>query len=848
MFNPEDGTRSAYEDTSVEPEASTPHAGARQIAKTVSFDAGPPQINEYEMVTPDPSSVASGSREGSYDSASTDSFEVDADYHHSFSPDHEDSFDESLEDTGKTPVLLPEDWRFMSPQAADTGLAETFDDPFEGEGQNESPSAGYSTSQNIHELLSRSDSVNSDGDRRPLPPLPQAMSTLKDDKPSEEPRNSSSSLHPRSLPSPPRPAAISKEEVLGMKDSSMPLQERLRRLSMQSHDHSKDQAQSKVMDDRIEDQAPEDNEGVENNALPNSLEASEQKGPEGVEKRAPPRISRESILRRVKSQHFDDTDPEDSSPPRSPEVQSEYPDYANLDPDDPLPSREPSSNYEERIVDSYKIKVEEDEHRSSLEMYASFHATDLPEQSPSRLEDHDVERAVVHHGSENDDHVRSKEVKEEKENFSQSHDYLFTKDSAHKSDAHRMSLPEFESFGATEDFSAGFRSYMSESPPLQPEKSKDSQELTKTFEECSKQMSEERPSTPLEQLQPPMAFSNESAEEVGTPDSVIHHPTELEPEPEVESEVEPEFSQEETPSVPGRVATVKAPGGKLKTRPSASAAELEELKTQMYHTSDEKPPPIPAKYADEIASAEQRKASLEDDARGASDNTLPNRRQSMRMKLDMPLGSFDEDAGLGIDKEFDRLLEAQKVELYPISSQCHFPIQTGSRPGAEALAGRGYSYHNDDYADLRTRGQRGYLMRQNTKVVVANRTVSNESKESKDFKDSDQRHQPVAERPDPAQREVKSANSSPRKPSGPAFTTEPWNGRTRRRSARRSTINPENGLPGGPVPANIQDLTLGTVNEDHSLCMEDPSGADRGRFFVKVVGAKDLDLPLPRSK
>ena len=95
----------------------------------MTFDAAPPQINEYEMTTPDPSSVASGSREGSYESA--DNEEEDS-FERGSSIERDDSFDESLEDTDKTPVVLPEDWRFMSPATANDDLATHIENPFNG--------------------------------------------------------------------------------------------------------------------------------------------------------------------------------------------------------------------------------------------------------------------------------------------------------------------------------------------------------------------------------------------------------------------------------------------------------------------------------------------------------------------------------------------------------------------------------------------------------------------------------------------------------------------------------------------------------------------------------------------
>ncbi len=81
--------------------------------KSVTFDVAPPQVNEYEMATPDPSSVASGSREGSYDNYYDDEEEGMYDIDREMEHHDEDSFDASLEDTDKTPVVLPEDWPGM---------------------------------------------------------------------------------------------------------------------------------------------------------------------------------------------------------------------------------------------------------------------------------------------------------------------------------------------------------------------------------------------------------------------------------------------------------------------------------------------------------------------------------------------------------------------------------------------------------------------------------------------------------------------------------------------------------------------------------------------------------------
>lgn len=137
-------------------------------------------------------------------------------------------------------------------------------------------------------------------------------------------------------------------------------------------------------------------------------------------------------------------------------------------------------------------------------------------------------------------------------------------------------------------------------------------------------------------------------------------------------------------------------------------------------------------------------------------------------------------------------------------------------------------------------------MRQNTKVVVAStRSVSNETSES-DSKDT--QNQAATKSPD------KLSKESPRKPSAPAITTEPWNGRMRRQSTRRQSILPERGISHGiapPLPGFESNAAtaLESVQEDYaSAPAENDVDAERGRLFVKVVGVKDLDIPLPRSE
>ncbi|KAK1076439.1 Bud site selection protein bud4, partial [Friedmanniomyces endolithicus] len=104
-----------------------------------------------------------------------------------------------------------------------------------------------------------------------------------------------------------------------------------------------------------------------------------------------------------------------------------------------------------------------------------------------------------------------------------------------------------------------------------------------------------------------------------------------------------------------------------------------------------------------------------------------------------------------------------------------------------------------------------------------------------------------------AARGTRSAGSSPRKPSAEqVLKTEPWNGKTRRKSMRQASAQQQARGPAPPLPGQESAMALSSVDEDYATATgnlddEVPEGTERGRLFVKVVGVKDLDLPLPRN-
>lgn len=802
MFD--DGTESRPDTRS-----NTPRA--LRAPKSVTFDAQPPQINEYEKVTPDPSSVASGSREGSQES---DLYDMDESFEHG-SFEREDSFDESLEDAHKTPVVLPEDWRFMSPDAANTDLAETFDDPFEKpQPAFTSPSLRYRGTPERDVGVTRSNSVTSSGEHRPLPPLPAGMTAQH--APSSHPTftgnrldpnfvepvqpfhdeqratsaSSTSALpmsRPASMVSPPRPASMSKADVLGMRASPMPLEDRLQLLSIQNEEAAR---KAKEAESRLaEEQAQAEHE------------------PEPVlDYKPPPRVSRESILRKVQNRSFNEDEQESSpySPVDSSSAARDDIDYANLDPDVPIPSRETSSAYEDE--NTVQIKREED-NGSTIDMYAQMNGEVSRSLSP--FDDFARESSVIHHhipdedDSElsNEETVMVDERPSSRETQSPSSEHVSRADdgtlpieamnataSATPSiDNSRMSLPEFSSFFEKDDFGFGLTSYLTPSPPQELSSKPSTLSLGSHLIERKPIL---KPATPPQQNMPLMASEQpvekdmEDEEQVRTPDSVIHHPSD----DQSPLELAPAF---QAPEVPEPVATIKASGSRLKTRVSATPADLRQMAASRRQVSGELPPPHIEESSDGSRpgsrSSEQQLSTF-------------NRRQSIR-KLEMPMDGLTGGLGLGLDEEFDRLLEAKK---------------------------------------------KGYVTREATRVVVANsRQVSGESKASETSNEDQTLRSTSA-------RGTKSAGNSPRKNAADTWTTEPWNGRMRRQSTRRTNIVSDKRTSLGPVPpmpgqeSNVASA-LDTVTEDQNFDDVDESG-ERGRLFVKVVGVKDLDLPLPKSK
>ncbi|GAB1320496.1 Bud site selection protein bud4 [Madurella fahalii] len=753
-FDPETGTWSETSGSERNlPEGKSLH----RHAKSVTFDAAPPQVNEYEMATPDLSSIGSNSREGSYDSEEDE----DDDDHYMIHDgvDMDDSFDASLEDTDKTPVVGPDDWRHDGHE----------EDPFE---KSPMPEDLPPIAKQPHH---RSDSSNSNGESRPLPPLPGAGQLARSNSTASNGLSATAERMlgaQRTLPSPP-PASCTKSEIQNIGTGKMSLEERLR-LMMLSDDgkSAAEQQRERRMRragarERGDSQTPERETRSPSARSPSGYEEEDTVGElSGLEEyQLPPRISRESILRRVNGNKLfgRESDYHFSSPPPVSSPEHAFP----YDPDVPIPSTEDSmldeSDEEGSVIIKRDAEDKDFDVYSIPDMYQNSETLDHEEfDDEKRPSDDDCESQ---YSNDNDNGARNNKQGQESEE-----DQIPTPRATTPANEPPPAVQESISSATLElsaaneesEFSKSFDSCML-AKPEEPEVPPEPEKPTIADTPASLQ----RPLTPEEQLTRSLTkpeydgsgWGEDEYDEPGTPESVIHRPM-------------PDSDDEEarhSPAIPEQVATVKSSSGsKLKTRPSATPSDLAAMREARRHVSREVPP-IPERHHSRISrdmGAEISRANGED---------FLERHPSFKKRS----LTLDLDLGLSLDKDFDRVIEAQK---------------------------------------------RGYLMRQNTKLVAAS------DKDTDDL------------------RGCRSAGNSPVKATRPqSWTVEPWNGQPRKRSIRKRTP------AAGPVPplpgqeSNAAALTQ-LSEEDLAAEMATEESGERGRLFVKVMGVKDLDLPLPKNE
>lgn len=802
-------------------------------AKSVTFDAAPPQVNEYEMATPDLSSVGTNSREGSFEDDEDDEDYVYDHYGGVDGEGAEDSFDATLEDTDKTPVVGPDDWR----QDRDA----RFDSSPMPEGVLQAAAA-------VRPQHSRTDSSTS-SDHRPLPPLPGMGHTRSQSASSNGLSSTAERMlgSPRSLPSPP-PASVSKSEIHNIGNGSMSLEERLK-LMMLSDETSPKAADSTARTfaeqqrerrmrragarDRVMSPTPEHEDG-EHTANEEDETAGDISGLD-IDFQLP-NISRQSILRRVNGNRALERDSDfafNSSVGPDTSLARATP----YDPDVPIASIEDSvlDDIAEQSEDS--VIIHEGEGEGEAEDNGEDDKGDVYDLY-QRSEDEDAASQKDAHDIDSESHY-SDDVKHPQSDGTQPEETVTTPRAASPAAEEAVTnfsatLPQVNSPTKDAEFTRSLQSHMLPKP-------KDTTALTYSegHRMSDAQSYLQRPYTPEEPIKKkkkkPLSKPEydgsgwgdpedeeeeeeeyeDEEEEPGTPESVIHHPVsddseddsedddeedeedvdeedededisvvqererEEEEEEEEEEDMEGDSMEEpflESPAIPEREATIKAASGsRLKTRPSATPSDIEAMREARRQVSREiapEIPPIPDRHRNRL-SHDMASNSLEVPT---GDDYLERHPSFKKSSL-----TLDLDLGLSLDQDFQRVIEAQK---------------------------------------------RGYLMRQNTKLVTAS------DKDTEEIRAG-----------------TRSAGNSPVKQTRPqSWTVEPWNGKHRKSIRKRH--GPSVGTAVPPVPGHESNTTaaMGALPEEDSSDLATEECGERGRLFIKVMGVKDLDLPLPKNE
>jgi hypothetical protein len=764
-------------------------AGHRH-AKSVTFDHAPPQINEYEMTTPDLSSVASESRENSYESDEEDmSFEAESPI------ERDDSFDASLEDIEKTPVVLPEDWRFMSPSANSNG------NPFTEHIEEDTTEDRPTSREDGGSQHARVESLDSNGERRPLPPLP-SVNRMSGTRPSSAGKLAAAfelgSIGQRVLPAPPAPAAYSKSDITGAGS----LEDRLRLMNLQGQENDNPHHEhEEIIEEPLE--------------LPRVEESSAPKDDtEGDDETkqtffSPPRISRDSILRGIRKgdNHEDDSFDEPSQVDSSPRH------YDHYDPDVPIPSMETDDD------DSSSVIIKQEQHDEDLYSITGYYQN----MSDNSLSSRD-QRAKY----DEDSNYSLRSAAEAAERV-----YAGQQIQPQGSE---QTTPVAEGQTDAEESTQTYEEPQETHEPSAPQ--------NQSFDMASIRQSLARPATP--------EMQQDEASEPSTPDSVIRHPiddddgeAEEEDEDEEEEPQDLEPEQDESSSdefIPEPVATIRAPGAGLKTRPSLTPADLKSMAATRRQISGQHVPPVPSltkQISNESSSSDRENKQTDLPPKLGLPSDIPQR-QSSCLKLDIPFSIQEESLGFGLNKEFDRVIESQKVAFH----LALFKNPGSMPPLQDTIPKDPVNPGNSAYpANSHIPKQRGYLMRQNTKVIIA--SSRNEEEPMPSLHDSAQ-----------GSRGTRSAGSSPRKPSQQTWTTVPWNGSPRRPSIKTTTGIPKKkpvpgagGVPPLPgQPSNVQEAPATIEESEPAISESFDDGEERGRLFVKVIGLKYCDLPLPRGK
>jgi hypothetical protein len=364
-----------------------------------------------------------------------------------------------------------------------------------------------------------------------------------------------------------------------------------------------------------------------------------------------PRFSRDSILRDFRTRDINI----DEAHEFSSLLQSSSPhNRITLDPDIPLPSLEGQDDGDDCV--SVKEEPEDDDDLYAIpDLYAHDISEDFPCQGSERsvtLDDDDDDEESRYSGEskgKEPEHISNSGDSDELQSTPVIQNILNQHAFLSKNVHDRLPLCDFSSIVGDPHFSLDLVSFADEpSSAIEP-----SPKAAPPLDMIAIRNSLQRPETPQPDNRDIDSANYHGSEEASTPESVIRRP------------VANAALVDEYPSIPEPIATIKAPGG-LKTRPSLTPADTESMAAIRRKVSgqDAAVSPIPESHRSSELLDNVPNIVSEDENGGP----YHEKRQSSLVKLDIPVSGSDEGLGFGLDQEFDRVIEAQKVRV-------NFPFQ-----------------------------------------------------------------------------------------------------------------------------------------------------------------------------
>ena len=277
--------------------------------------------------------------------------------------------------------------------------------------------------------------------------------------------------------------------------------------------------------------------------------------------------------------------------------------------------------------------------------------------------------------------------------------------------------------------------------------------------------------------------------------------------------------------IPEDAATIRAPGGKLRTRPSATPADMKAMAAQRRQVSGDHT--NAARMAAEIGSSGEE-GSEEEEEEEEEDEEDEDEEEDDEEEEEEEEEEEDEEGGEEEEEEED---DRERTASDPARTRGKTPMRKSSRKSLKMPTLDELSIDlnlEEEFDRVMETQKRGYLMRHSTRVIHAS---------SRD----------IDEEPTARAQGHKRTQS---------WQVEPWNGPGRRRSARNS-LGQTRGQQDGtalPVPGQIDPASSQLAPPQITTGMEGqkpptpPENGERGRLFVKVIGVKDLTLPMPQRE